>query len=41
MLWVFVAVRGLSIVATSGDCSLVAEPGLLISVASPDAQRGF
>ena len=34
LCWVFVAACGLSPVAASGDCSLVAVQGLLIAVAS-------
>ena len=41
MLWVFIAACGLSMVATSGGYSLVAELGLLISAASLVAQHGL
>ena len=34
LCWVFVAARGLSLVAESGGCSLVGVRGLLIVVAS-------
>ena len=39
--WVFVAARGISIVAESGGCSLVVVLGLLIVVASLVAEREF
>ena len=38
--WVFVAARGLSLVAASGGYSLVAVSGLLIVVASLVAEHG-
>ena len=41
MCWVFVVVPELSLVASSGDCSLVAVCRLLIVVASLVAERGL
>ena len=39
--WVFVAVRGLSVVAASEGSSLAAVCGLLIAVAPLGAEHGF
>ena len=39
--WVFVALRGLSLVVASGGYSLVVNHGLLIAVASPVAEHGL
>ena len=41
LLWVFVAVRGLSLVAAGGDSSLVAVCRLLKAVVSLAAQHGL
>ena len=41
LYWVFVVVRGLTLVAVSGVYSLFAVNGLLIVVASPVAERGL
>ena len=41
LCWVFVATHGLSLVAASRGCSLVAVHGLLIAVASFIAERGL
>ena len=41
LCWVFVAARGLSLVAASGGYSFIAVRGLLIAVASLAAEHGL